>query len=199
MPHELEIFWDIIEMWSFHLRCWSHITPRNLALFTHCTTSFRKITSFWGVGFFLRDNMTICVLFTLRVSLLESNHNATLANSVLRISTSLSIESFWTYTVVSSAKSKKDRTLLEYFYQTPDCDWSLLSKHLTVIGYFYQTPDCDWSLLSNTWLWLVTHLISRVNFSKLTNGQQPNFQAGITLCASMSPGTKARVWHLESG
>ena len=33
----------------------------------------------------------ICVLFTLRVSLLESNHNATLANSVLIISIALSI------------------------------------------------------------------------------------------------------------
>ena len=81
------------------LRCWSTITPRNLALFTRCTTTFRKITSFWVVRFFLRDNnvMIICVLFTLIVSLLESNHNATLANSVLRISIALSIKSFWTY------------------------------------------------------------------------------------------------------
>ena len=72
-------------MWSFQLRCRSTITARNLALFTRCTTSFRKITSFWGVRIFLRDNMIICVLFTWKVSLLESNHNATLAHSVLRI------------------------------------------------------------------------------------------------------------------
>ena len=100
-------FWDINEMWSFQLRCWSTVTPRNLALFTRCTTSFHKITLFWGVRFFLLDNMIICVLFKLRVRLLESNHNATLANSVLRISIALSIEAFWTYTVVSSAKSTK--------------------------------------------------------------------------------------------
>ena len=104
MPHDFEFFWDIIEMWSVQLRCWSTITPRNLALFTRCTTSFRKITSFWGVRIFLRDNMIICVLFTFRVSLLESNHNATLVNFALRISIAQSIESFWTYTVVSSAK-----------------------------------------------------------------------------------------------
>ena len=54
MLHDLEFFWDIIEMWSFQLRCWSTITPRNLALFTRCTTSFRKITSFWGIRIFLR-------------------------------------------------------------------------------------------------------------------------------------------------
>ena len=35
-----------------------------------------------------------------------------MANSVLRISIAQSIESFWTYTVVSSSKSTKDRTLL---------------------------------------------------------------------------------------
>ena len=38
--------------------------------------------------------MIICVLFKLRVRLLKSNHNATLANSVLRISIALSIEAF---------------------------------------------------------------------------------------------------------
>ena len=43
--------------------------------------------------------MIICVLFILRVSLLESNHNATLANSVVKISIVLPIESFRTYTV----------------------------------------------------------------------------------------------------
>ena len=101
-------------MWAFQLRCWSTITQRNLALFTRCTTSCRTITSFGGVRIFLRDNIIICILSTLRVCLLESNHNAALANSVLRIYVALSIESFWTYAVVKAAKSTKDRTLLEF-------------------------------------------------------------------------------------
>ena len=42
---------------------------------------------------------------------MESNYNDTLANSVLRISIALSIESF---IVGSSAKSTYDRTLLEF-------------------------------------------------------------------------------------
>ena len=95
MPLDLNNFWVIIDTWSFKLRCWSTITPRNLALFTRCTTSFRKVTSLWGVRIFLRDNIIIWVLFTLRVSLLESNHNATFANSVFRISIASSIKSFW--------------------------------------------------------------------------------------------------------
>ena len=73
-------FFDISLKCLFQLRCWLTITPMNLALFTRCTTSFCNITSFWGVRFFLGDNTVICVLFTLRVSLLELNHNATLAN-----------------------------------------------------------------------------------------------------------------------
>ena len=38
--------------------------------------------------------MIICVLFPFMVSLLASNHNATLANSVLRISIALAIDRF---------------------------------------------------------------------------------------------------------
>ena len=91
MPHDLELF-------EISLKCLSKV------LINYYTIEFgfiyslphliRKITSFWGVRFFLQDNIVICVLLTLRVNLLELNHNATLANSVLRISIALSVESF---------------------------------------------------------------------------------------------------------
>ena len=116
MPQDLEIYWDIIEMRSFQLRCWSTITRRNLALFTRCIASFCKITSFWGVRIFLQDNMIICVLFTLRVSLLESNHNATLANYILRISITLSIESFEHIPLCHRQKARKVRHYLSSQY-----------------------------------------------------------------------------------
>ena len=55
------------------------------------------MTSPWGFRFFFLDIIYIWVLFTLRVSLLESNLSATLANSELRIWIAPSIESCWTY------------------------------------------------------------------------------------------------------
>ena len=66
-----------------------------------------------GFRFFFLDIINIWVLFTLRVSLLASNYSAPLANSELRIWIAPSIESCWTYTVVSSAKRMNDRILLE--------------------------------------------------------------------------------------
>ena len=115
LPHDLKICWNIIEMWSFQLLRFNQLSHQGIWLYIYLLHhSFSKITSLWGVRIFLRANIIICVLFTFRVSLLESNHNATLVNSVLRISIALSIESFWTYTVVSSAITTKDRTLLEF-------------------------------------------------------------------------------------
>ena len=80
MPNDLEILSDTIDMWSFQFRCWSTITPKNFALVTLCIASLRKMTSPWGFKFFFLDIINIRVLFTLRVSVLESNHSATLAN-----------------------------------------------------------------------------------------------------------------------
>ena len=113
MPHDLEILCDTIDMSSFQFRCWSTITPKNFALVTLYIASLRKMTSPWGLRFFFLDIINIWVLFTLSVSLLESNHSATLSNSELRIWIAPSIESCWTYTVVSSAKRTNDKILLE--------------------------------------------------------------------------------------
>ena len=96
MPHDLEIFCDTIDMWPFQFRCWSAITHKNFALVTLCIALLRKMTSPRGSRFFFLLTSESChkgdssttissmVLFTLRVSLLESNHSATLANSELR-------------------------------------------------------------------------------------------------------------------
>ena len=84
--------WNVV----FPIKVLINYHSKEIGFIYSCTTSFRTITSFWGVIIFLRDNIIICVLFTLRVSLLESNHNATLANSVthvFRISIAVSIES----------------------------------------------------------------------------------------------------------
>ena len=113
MPHDLEILCDTIDMWSFQFRYWSTITPKNLTLVTLCIASLCKITSPWGFRFFHLDIIKKWVLFTLRVSLLESNHSATLANSELSIWIAPSIESCWTYTVVSSETRTNDKILLE--------------------------------------------------------------------------------------
>ena len=83
MPNDLEILCDTIDMWSFQFMCWSTITPKNFALVTLCIALSRKMTSRWGFEFFFLDSINIRVLFTLRFSLLESNHSATLANSEL--------------------------------------------------------------------------------------------------------------------
>ena len=78
MPHYLEILFDTIAMWSFQFRCWSTITPKNFGLVTLCIASLRKMTSTWGFRVFFLDIINIWVLFTFRVSFLESNHSATL-------------------------------------------------------------------------------------------------------------------------
>ena len=87
------------------------MTPKNFALVTLCIASLRRKISPRGFRFFFLDIINICVLFTLRVSLLESNHYATLGNSELRIWIAPSIESCWTYSVVSSAKRANDNKM----------------------------------------------------------------------------------------
>ena len=84
MPRDLEILCDTIDIWSFQFRCWSTIAPKNFALVTLCIASLHKMTSPYGFRVFFLDIINIWVLFTLRVSLLESNHSAALVNSELR-------------------------------------------------------------------------------------------------------------------
>ena len=107
MPHDFKKLCDTIDIWSFQFRCWSTITPENFSLVTLCIASLSKMTSPWGFRFFFLDIINIWVLFTLRVILLEWSNSAALANSELRIWIAPSIESCWTYTVVSSEKKNE--------------------------------------------------------------------------------------------
>ena len=58
----------------------------------------------------------------IKVSLLESNYNATFANSALGILIALSIESFWTYTVVRVISKKYKRQDITRIDNTIDVD-----------------------------------------------------------------------------
>ena len=128
MPHDLEILCDTFDMWSFKFR--STITPKNFALITLCIVSLCKMTSPWGFRFFFVD-INIWVLFTLRVSLLESNHSATLANSELRIWIAPSIESCWTYIVVSSAENEcQDITWINNIVNVDQKPWGPQNRTL---------------------------------------------------------------------
>ena len=71
MPHDLEILYDTIDIWSFQFMCLSTIYVLDITL---------RVQVFLSI-----DIINISVLFTLRVSLLESNNSATLTNSKLGI------------------------------------------------------------------------------------------------------------------
>ena len=105
---------------------WNVVFPNKVSII-YRTKEFGFIYSLHyliSFQFFLRDNLIICVLFTLRVSLLESSHNATLANSVLGISIALSIESFWIYTacVINKKVQKTEH------YSSSQYNWCRLER-----------------------------------------------------------------------
>ena len=111
MPHDWEILCDTIDMWSFQFRCWSTIMSKIFALVTLFIVSLHRMTSTWWFRVFFLDIINIWILFTLNVSLLESNLSPTLATSQLRSWIAPSIGSCWTYAVVSSAKRMNDKII----------------------------------------------------------------------------------------
>ena len=98
-------------MWSFQLRCWSTINAMGFGFIHSSTTSLHKISSLWGIRFFLVEHYHLSLVY-IKGRFIWIQPWCNFGNSVLMIWIASSIESLWTYTVVSSAKSTSDRIVL---------------------------------------------------------------------------------------
>ena len=86
--------------------------------------------------------------------ILQSNHNATLANSVLRISIALSIESIWTYTDTPLCHQQKVQTTGHYSsLQYHWCRWEREGDQLRIFPCgtpIFKFNDVDWIWFQDT-------------------------------------------------
>ena len=109
MPIFLVIFLLIFSMWTFHLKCWSIYTPKNLVEFTWgiILSSMVRTEGVRGGCFLLDLNRIMFDLDKFRESLLALNQSLTAFSSIFAILKSWSYEELDRKTFVSSANRIK--------------------------------------------------------------------------------------------